>query len=130
MKLIYTLTFIILAISLLWAGAVITEWTADPQENKVILQWKTSLEDEVEKFVIERSTDNSHFFNIGEVSARGAGFQYRFEDNKLGLTNSIFYYRLRIVNDDGSFQYTETCPAIPNISSISQSWGSIKALFR
>jgi hypothetical protein len=130
MKLIYTLTFLTIFISLLWGNAVITEWTADPEQNKVILQWKTSLEDEVEKFVVERSTDNSHFFDIGEVSARGAGFQYRFEDNKLGFTNSIFYYRLRIVNGDGSYQHTDTLPVIPNISSISRSWGSIKALFR
>jgi len=84
----------------------------------------------VVKFVVERSTDNSHFFDIGEVPARGPGFQYRYEDNKLGFTNSIFYYRLKIVNNDGSFQYTDTLPVIPNISDISRSWGSIKALFR
>ena len=130
MKLIYSLTFLTLFITLLWANAIIIEWKAEPEQNKIILQWKTSQEDGVEKFVIERSTDNSHFFDIGEISARGPGFQYRFEDNKLGFTKSIFYYRLRIVNDNGSYQFTDTLPVIPNISSISRSWGSIKALFR
>ena len=40
------------------------------------------------------------------------------------------YYRLRVVNNDNSFQYSEVLNVIPNISSISRSWGSIKALFR
>jgi hypothetical protein len=130
MKPIISLVFLTIFTTLLWANAVIIEWTAEPEQTKIILQWKTSQEDEVIKFVVERSTDNSHFFQIGEVTARGPGFQYRFEDNKLGLTNSIFYYRLKIMNNDGSFQYTDIITAIPNISSISRSWGSIKALFR
>jgi hypothetical protein len=130
MKPILSLLFLTVFTTWLWAGAVVVEWKAEPEQNKIILQWKTSQEEEVVKFVVERSTDSAHFFEIGEVTARGPGFQYRFEDNKLGLTNSIFYYRLKIVNNDGSFQYTDTITAIPNISSISRSWGSIKALFR
>jgi len=94
------------------------------------LRWKTSQEENVTKFVIERSTDNTHFSDIGNVTARGPGFQYHFEDNNLGMTNGIFYYRLRIVNTDGTFHHTDTLSSIPNISSISSSWGSIKALFR
>ncbi|OGB65672.1 MAG: hypothetical protein A2Y94_04755 [Caldithrix sp. RBG_13_44_9] len=130
MKSFFSLIFLTVFTTLLWANAVIIEWKAEPEQSKIILQWKTSQEDEVVKFVVERSTDNSHFFDIGEVTARGPGFQYRFEDNKLGFTNSIFYYRLKIVNNDGSYHYTDTLPVIPNISSISRSWGSIKALFR
>jgi hypothetical protein len=130
MKILKSTLFILMAVTFLLADAVIVEWKAEPEQSKIVLQWKTSLEENVTKFVIERSTDNTHFGDIGNVSARGPGFQYRFEDDNLGMTNSIFYYRLRIVNEDGTFQHTDTLPVIPNISSISRSWGSIKALFR
>ncbi len=118
------------SLSILLANAVITEWKAEPEQDKIILQWKTSLEENVQKFVVERSTDNSHFMDIGELTARGPGFQYRFEDNNLGLLNNVFYYRLRVVNKDGSYQHTDVLRVIPNISDISRTWGSIKALFR
>ncbi|MCK4893508.1 MAG: hypothetical protein KAT07_06050 [Calditrichia bacterium] len=130
MKILYSTLVLLAMVASLFANAVIVEWTADPEQSKIILQWKTSQEEDVTKFVIERSTDNSHFSDIGDVTARGPGFQYHFEDNNLGMTNSIFYYRLRIVNEDGTFQHSETIFSIPNISSISRSWGSIKALFR
>jgi hypothetical protein len=130
MKKHYLIAFIILFSVTLFANAVITDWKAEPEQEKVVLTWKTSVEDDVQKFVVQRSSDGSHFTDIGEIPSRGPGFEYRYEDDKLGLTNSIFYYRLRVVNNDNSFQYSEVLNVIPNISSISRSWGSIKALFR
>jgi hypothetical protein len=130
MKKYCIIAFIFLFSATLFAKAVITDWKAEPEQEKVVLTWKTSLEDGVQKFVIQRSSDGNHFTDIGEILSRGAGFEYRYEDDKLGLTNSIFYYRLRVVNNDNSFQYSEVLNVIPNISSISRSWGSIKALFR
>ncbi|MBN2365557.1 MAG: hypothetical protein JXL67_05290 [Calditrichaeota bacterium] len=130
MKIFQTGLFCLLFISLLYANAVIVEWKAEPEQNKIVLQWKTSSEEDVNKFIVERSNDNSHYVNIGEVQARGPGYQYKFEDTNLGMTNSVFYYRLQILNGDGSFQHTDALTVIPNISNISRSWGSIKALFR
>lgn len=130
MKKNITIFLTLVLLSFLWANAVIVEWKAEPEQDKIILQWKTSLEEDVLKFVVERSIDNSHFTDIGQVSPRGPGFQYRFEDDQLGKINGVFYYRLKIVNVDNSIQHTETLPVIPNISNISQTWGSIKALFR
>ena len=117
-------------VALLWAGATIVEFKAEPGQNKIILQWKTSHEQNVVKFVVERAGDNRHFVAIGEVNARGPGFTYRFVDDQLGKVQNMFYYRLRIVDSDGSYQFTDSLPVIYNISGISRSWGSIKALFR
>ncbi len=129
-KIILPLIIITFATSLI-ANAVIERMSADSQQNRIILQWVTSSEENVNVFVIERSTENNkHFVVIGELKARGPGFEYRFEDSELGNINSIFYYRLKIVNHDNSIQYTDVVRAIPNISSISRTWGSIKALFR
>lgn len=129
-KTILPLLIITFATSLI-ANAVIERMSANSQQNKIILQWVTSSEENINTFVIERSTEiDKHFKSIGELKARGPGFEYRFEDDKLGITNSIFYYRLKIVNNDNTIQYTDVVRAIPNISSISRTWGSIKALFR
>ncbi len=129
MNKLFSLVILITFISFLFANAIIVEWKAESQHNKIILQWKTSSEENVEKFVVERSTDNNHFTDIGNVEARGPGFIYRFEDNELGIINSVFSYRLRIVNRNQSVQYTDVLHVIPNISIIVQTWGSIKALF-
>lgn len=130
MKRLSIYILVLVGVAWLWADATVVEFKAEPAQNKIILQWKTSHEQNVVKFVVERSTDNKHFGAVGEVTARGPGFTYRFVDDQLGKMNSLFYYRLRIVNSDGSSQYTDSLPVIPNISGISRSWGSIKALFR
>lgn len=130
MKKIAVFVILLLFVSLAFADAVITEWKAEPAQGKIILQWKTSKEENVQKFIVERSADNRHFSEIGSVNARGAGFQYQFVDDNLGRFNSVFYYRLKIINSNGNMQYTDSLPVIPNVSSISRSWGSIKALFR
>lgn len=129
MNKLFSIVILITVFTFLFANAVIVEWKAEPQHNKIILQWKTSSEENVEKFIVERSTDNNHFIDIGNVEARGPGFVYTFEDNELGIIKGIFYYRLRIVNRNQSVQYTDVLPVIPNISIIVQTWGSIKALF-
>lgn len=130
MKILKILIILIAFFSFLFANAVIVEWKAEPAQDKIVLNWKTSSEDNVRKFVVERSTDNKHFTDIGEVSAKGPGFQYEFVDNNLGKFKSLFYYRLRVVNKDGTVQHNDSLPVIPNISSMTRTWGSIKALFR
>ena len=130
MKTVYTTILLVLFVSLLMANAVLIEWKADPEQDKVVLQWKTSQENDVQKFVIERSIDNKNFTDIGEVISRGPGYQYRFEDTNLGRAKSIFYYRLRIVNRDGTFDYSDALQVIASINSITRTWGTIKAWFR
>ena len=82
--------------------------------------------------MIDKLAKNTNLFNysIGEVNAKGPGFQYEFVDNNLGKFKTLFYYRLRVVNKDGTVQYNDSLPVIPNISSMTRTWGSIKALFR
>ncbi|GAB4376787.1 MAG: hypothetical protein Kow0042_23500 [Calditrichia bacterium] len=130
MKKLQTLVFLLSFVVYLMAGAVIVEWKAEPGQDEIILHWKTSQEENLQKFVVERSLDNRNFLDIGEVEARGPGYQYKFVDDNLGKFKSLYYYRLRIVNKDGSFQHNDSLPVIPNISSMTRTWGSIKALFR
>jgi uncharacterized delta-60 repeat protein len=82
-------------------------FTASRQNSAVQLQWRTSVEYRAVRFEIERSRDGNTYTKIGEVDATGnssATLTYGFTDAQpfAGLNQ----YRLRIVNDDGSIQYS------------------------
>ncbi len=130
MKILTPIIILLFLITLSVADAEFKEWSVNYNSDQIVLQWKTIEENNVEKFVIERSSDNKNFTDIGEVEARGAGYDYKYVDDQVGRIDSIFYYRLRVVNKDGSIQHNDALSVIPNISSISRTWGSIKALFR
>lgn len=80
--------------------------------NTAILNWETTNEDNLNHFVIEKSTDGRNFENIGIVFSTGqqsGSGKYIFNDN-LGQTNNVklFYYRLRSVDNDAKFQLSDT----------------------
>lgn len=76
-------------------------------DNAVSLSWTTTEEAGSSHFDIERSADAKEFIQLGRVQAKGnssATQQYRFTDIKPLLGNN--YYRLRMVDADGKFEYS------------------------
>ena len=128
------ITYIIFLLPVLYltvfADAVIMEFSGTPAQDKIILKWKTGEEVDVAMFIVERSINNKNFIKVGEVQPKGSNSAYEFIDNSIADSKTIFYYRLRIRNQDGSFQITDSIPVIPKISSFARTWGSIKALFQ
>jgi hypothetical protein len=76
-------------------------------DQKVALQWVTTLEENIKNFVIERSTDNINFKDIDTVAAVNNG-EYTQDYNELDNSpaNGTNYYRLRITNNDGDVTYS------------------------
>jgi hypothetical protein len=75
------------------------------------LNWSTTEELSVSKYHIERSFDGTSFTEIGSVSSKGDGdFSYIAYDNKAAVDpkNSSVFYRLRIEDKNGAFNYSET----------------------
>jgi len=75
--------------------------------QKSLLQWITIEERGISHFEIEQGVDKRNFSKIGEVIAQRNSIQqeiYTFihHDPKIGAN----YYRLKIVNTDGSFEYS------------------------
>lgn len=74
------------------------------------LTWKTENERNTDRFVVERSINNSTYEAIGTVAAKGASgtkVEYNFEDKdaaKLGVDK--VYYRLKIVDRDDAQAYS------------------------
>ena len=76
--------------------------------HKNELNWSTATEINNDRFEIEKSTDGILFYMIGQVSGNGTKScrsDYQFCDEKPGP--GITYYRLRQVDYDGNFNYSE-----------------------
>jgi hypothetical protein len=78
-------------------------------DNAVSLSWTTAEEAGSSHFDIERSADAKEFIQLGRVQAKGNSAttqQYRFVDSKPLAGNN--YYRLRMVDMNGKFEYSRT----------------------
>jgi hypothetical protein len=78
------------------------------------LNWSTAMESNNKGFYIERSKDGRSFTSIGFVAGAGNSSQiknYAFTDVNLKDINvSTTYYRLKQVDNDGKFTYSEVLP--------------------
>lgn len=71
-------------------------------KGDLLFQWQTALEYQTTHFEAEGSADGQEWQTLSRLSAQGKGaYQYRFS-NKKGLQ----YFRIRSVNEDGSFSFT------------------------
>jgi len=84
----------------------VTDFTAQKNENSVLLKWYATYETNFKKFEIERSTDGVAFYKIGEVAGRNLA-DYSFTDNNLPNNNTV-YYRLKMIDIDGKFSNSKT----------------------
>lgn len=86
-------------------------FAATVQQSKAVkLDWSTTNEINSSHFAIERSADGVQFNDIDKVNAAGNSSlqqQYRYIDPQPAhLNNPILYYRLKMVDKDGSFKYS------------------------
>lgn len=86
--------------------------TLNEETNQVDLNWQTLSEVGVDKFIIERSIEkgNLGFESIGEVAAVGqssSSVNYQFEDDITRIMAPNVYYRLKIIDESGAFEYSD-----------------------
>ena len=88
-------------------------------EKDVLLQWKTAVEQNVNRYEIElaKGSDNyqqQRFAKIGQVNSLGNTYSHRdyqytdAENDKSGVR----YYRLKIVDNDNTFVYSPVRPVV------------------
>ena len=78
--------------------------------SNAYLQWKTENETNTSMFIVERSLDGNNYYQVGTiVAANMTGINhYSFTDPDItSLGVSIVYYRLRQVDLDGNFDYSD-----------------------
>jgi hypothetical protein len=94
-------------------------FTASVEHNSTQLKWKTVSEIDLDRYGVERSANGISFETIGFVTAVGKT-TYEFSDNNIA-TNKILYYRLKMIDKDGSYKYSPVIsikPLQPNEFSV------------
>ena len=124
---------IILVAGVVYAATELQYFTGKNESDSILLEWKTGAEDNLNRFEIERSaSEPNNYVNIGSVTAIGSNSYYYYRDNTSVQNNSapVYYYRLKIVDNNGNYVYSQTITVTHVISSVRDTWGSIKAIFR
>ncbi len=92
----------------------LTSFSAQPlNTTDALLNWETASELNSSHYEIERSTDGRNWEFVGKVTSSGKSDQtlnYSYLDEgvyKPGQAERRFYYRLRMVDLDGSFEYSD-----------------------
>jgi hypothetical protein len=77
------------------------------EAGRVSLFWRTSEEDDLSHFVVESADDRQSFNEIGSVAAQNISSlenEYSFIDP--GTLSSLKYYRLRMVDNNGAYTFS------------------------
>jgi len=82
---------------------------ADVKETTVTLKWQTASESNSSHFIIEKSADNQHFYPVTQINAAGnssSARNYSYADEKPAYFETPTYYRLALMDKDGSKKYS------------------------
>jgi hypothetical protein len=74
-------------------------------DNSVLLNWRTDYHSNFSHFVVERSLNGIIFDPLHEVYLTNSN-KYHFRDTDVNSA-STFYYRLKMIDKDGSFSYSK-----------------------
>ncbi len=71
------------------------------KDKKAVLKWKSSFEENIRDFVIEKSLNGKDFFPLKQVSPKNiSGSEYNTTDESLATGNN--FYRLKVINTNGT----------------------------
>lgn len=83
-------------------------FTAMEEQNRVLLDWITTAEENTLDFTVEHSTDGRQWTPVGKLPARGSAisneYSFRHEQPAAGKN----YYRILQADKDGTFAYSDT----------------------
>lgn len=79
-------------------------------DREALLNWATATETNADYFILERSNNSSRFVEAGKVDAAGNSQvrqDYQFADPSAFAEGTTAWYRLKLVDLDGSSSYSE-----------------------
>ncbi len=84
-------------------------FTGTYKNNNTLLNWTAENQVDFAGYEIERSEDGITFKGIALVNKQGTGLerqQYQYTDNLAQANGNVYYYRLRMMDIDGKFNYS------------------------
>lgn len=112
------------------ASTDVVNLNADYSSGLVKIQWQTSAEINVKEFVIEKSSDGNIFNKLTSETSKGSSSSYSVFDLNPHSKNTLLYYRVKVVDYDGTVNVSDPVSVRIETTGITATWGSIKALFR
>jgi Secretion system C-terminal sorting domain len=95
-------------------------FTGDAYGKKNLLKWTTATETNNDYFTIEKSADGQSFTQLTRISGAGNSthnIDYSTYDND--PINGITYYRLKQVDYNGAFTYSDVVPVLNTLDEVS-----------
>ncbi|HMN23734.1 MAG TPA: M1 family aminopeptidase [Ignavibacteriaceae bacterium] len=105
----------------------LTSFTAVLVNQKVMLNWTTATELNNHGFEIQRKFENTDWATIAFKSGNGTTTEvtnYTFEDNISDLKKTNIYYRLKQIDYNGEFDYSDEVEEVnfPDVYSLEQNY--------
>ncbi len=102
----------------------LTNFSVFKKDNDVLLRWSTTNEINVDRFEVERSLNGTDFTKFASVSAKQLpNADYNATDVNTLLVNAaskLIYYRLKMLDKDGSFKYSGIVTVKPGANYITE----------
>jgi len=80
-------------------------------KDKVFLNWSTSLDKNLNYFILQRSTDGKNFYNEAMIYPQegnsGSSKSYSYDDDINDMNSELVYYRLCMLDAKGYSKYSE-----------------------
>jgi len=87
-------------------------FTASYADHTTTLTWQTANEVNTDHFVVQQSADAVNFNDVGAVLAKRSMSTNNYSYDQHYPSGGIHYYRLKIVDEDGSFTYSKTISVV------------------
>jgi hypothetical protein len=85
----------------------LSDFQSKKVKDKVLLTWETQSEVNFSHFVLERSTDGKAFYELTKVNASKRSGESKYDYTDTPDATGTNYYRLKMVDVDGSFVYSK-----------------------
>lgn len=86
---------------------LLTTFQVAPKNGVATVQWETSKEIQTDRFVIEVSGNNKDYREVASLQAKGYSDNLnRYEYKVTGLTNGTWYFRLKMIDQDGTVNFS------------------------
>jgi len=98
----------------------LSSFTGRTQNCTTMLQWKTTSAGGLTGFNIERSTNGNAYVTIGNRPKTSEAADYNYTDNS--QLQDIVNYRLKMIDADGRYQYSNTITVNAKCNSANTQW--------
>jgi len=79
--------------------------TAEIKSNNIVINWEVDNPSLIEKFILERKRNDEIYKQIFEIASSNQK-RYSYTET-LAEDNVLYYYRVKRVNKDGSYEYSD-----------------------